>query len=71
MEITTILMWIFTILIIIGLYFAYNTIKNKKQYTHEMEGPILIAIGLVGGIITGLFSGNKTTESFKTLYGIN
>jgi phosphoglycerol transferase MdoB-like AlkP superfamily enzyme len=47
MDISVILMWIFTILIVIGLFLTYRTIKDQNAYYHKMEGPILILIGLL------------------------
>ena len=67
----TILMWVFTIMIAIGLWLCYRTIKTKQYYKHDMEGPVLIGIGLVLSVITGMISGGEqATESFCALYGL-
>ena len=71
MELSTILMWIFVVIMIIGLWLTYRTISEGKEFIHELEGPIVIAIGLLCSIVVGMFSGGETTESFKTLYGLN
>ena len=72
---STILMWIFTILMAIGLFLCYRTIKTKQYYKHDMEGPILVLFGLVASVITGVLSGGngdtvENVETFCSLYGL-
>lgn len=70
MELSTVLMWIFVVIMIIGLWLTYRTISQDKQFKHKLEGPIVIAIGLLCSVLVGMFSGGETSESFKALYGL-
>lgn len=72
-SLSTILMWIFVVIMIVGLWLTYRTINGSSTtfYKHKFEGPIVIAAGLVLSVLTGILSGGETTESFKTLYGLN
>lgn len=71
MELSSILMWIFVVIMIIGLWLSYRTIDTYDHYVSIYEGPIVVAIGLLCSVIVGMLSGGKTSESFKTLYGLN
>jgi chromate transport protein ChrA len=64
-----VLMWLFTILIVIGLFMTYREIEDKKHIYHKFEGPILIVIGLVASVVVGVNSSDKGLEKFCGMYG--
>lgn len=72
---STILMWLFTVFMAIGLFLCYRTIKTGQCYVYNMEGPILVLFGLVASVITGVLSGGNgnaavNVEKFCALYGL-
>lgn len=71
MELSSVLMWVFVVIMVIGLWLTYRTITGNKQFKHKLEGPIMIAIGLLCSVLVGMFSGGETTEGFKSVYGLN
>lgn len=71
MELSNILMWIFVVIMIIGIWLSYRTINEAGCYVNVYEGPIVVAVGLLCSILVGMLSGGKTSEGFKTVYGLN
>ena len=71
MELSNILMWIFVILMLIGIWLSYRTIAYGQKFVNEYEGPIVVGIGLLLSVLTAIVSGGETTEGFKSLYGLN
>ena len=69
MEFNSILMWIFAIILIVGLVLSYREIKTGKHYVTQCEGPILVTIGLVASILVGMMSSEKVSEGFCEAFG--
>lgn len=70
LNISNILMWIFVILIVIGLILTFRTLHTGNNFIHRFEGPVVIVIGLVASVVTGVMSSKKLSEGFKESLGI-
>lgn len=70
LNISNVLMWIFVILIVVGLILTFRTLHTGNNFVHRLEGPVIIVIGLVASIVTGVMSSKKLSEGFKESLGI-
>lgn len=59
----TISMWVFTIIIIIGLIMTIYNITDKYWFS-KFDGVILTIIGVFASMITGISTNNSITEIF-------
>ena len=68
----TIIMWIFTLVLAIGIALQIAKLNGKFATRHAIPDNlpvIMLSIGFVGSVFVGVTS-NKKREGFKALYGI-
>jgi len=66
----TVLMWIFTICIFLGLILSVrNADSCSNPVIHSYEVPILLTFGLLGSIIVGTSSSRSISEGFAEAFG--
>ena len=70
-------MWIFTIIMLFGIIICFvQSYKSdlpgelRPYLVNKYEGPVLVTVGLVASVITGLMSSNRVKEGFKVAYGL-
>ena len=67
----TVIMWIFTAVIAIGIALQFAKLHGKMATRHaipENLPVIMVVIGFIGSVFVGAASGKKR-EGFKALYG--
>ena len=63
------LMWFFTLIMLIGFIIAKRNLEGENGFTSSRyEGLIIIFIGLVSSVVVGVKSSASGLESFKSLY---
>lgn len=70
-QTVTILMWLFTLLLAIGIILAFIRCYSKRgsKCINEKLPLYMSAVGLLGATLIGALSTNKR-EGFKALYGV-
>ena len=69
-TLNTVLMWVFTICIFMGLILSVCNADSCEHYVaHPYEVPILLTIGLLGSIIVGTSSSRSISEGFAEAFG--
>ena len=63
-------MWIFSLILLVGLILSYMEISGKKPMVMKYEGPILVTVGLVASILVGMMSSEKVSEGFSEAFGL-
>ena len=54
MEVSTVVMWLLTIAMVVGIVFAFRTQASGKYLFNKYEGLVLTAIALAGSVVTGM-----------------
>ena len=54
MGVSTVVMWLLTIAMLVGIGFAFRNQARGKYVFHEYEGLILTAIALAGSVVVGM-----------------
>lgn len=70
-SMVTVLMWIFTAILAIGIILQYTKLYGKMSTRNGINDKlpvIMTTIGFLGSVIIGVASGKKR-EGFKALYG--
>ena len=64
------LMWIFTIILVIGFVLIHKNLNNETYFGSKYEGLYISLFGLICSVYIGVNSANQGVEKFVSLYGL-
>ena len=63
------IMWILTILLVIGFMLTYRNLNGERIiFDSKYEGLTISILALIGSVYVGVNTSNKGLEAFKKLY---
>lgn len=72
-SLVTTSMWIFTIILGLGIIVLLMKKYGKKEWNsclNDNLAPILLIVGFLGSMLIGIAGGRKTREGFASIYGL-
>ena len=70
MSESNVIMWILTIILLIGFILTYKNLDGERVLTNsKYEGLVISILALLGSIYVGVNTANGGFESFKSLHG--
>ena len=62
------LMWLFTLIILIGFFLIHKNLNNETITGNKREGLYLALFGLLASVYVGVNSSRSGIEGFTSLY---